>query len=43
MPEYVILIRMEGSTQLWGASNAMPVFTDLSNYMLQYLRIEPVL
>ena len=42
MPEYVILIRMEGNTLLWGVSNAVPVFTDLSNYMLQYLRIEPV-
>ena len=42
LPEYVILIRMEGNTLLWGVSNAVPVFTDLSNFMLQYLRIEPV-
>ncbi len=43
LPEYVILIRMEGNTLLWGVSNAVPLFTELSNYMLQYLRIEPVL
>ena len=43
LPEYVILVRMEGNTLLWGVSNAVPVFTELSNYMLQYLRIEPVL
>ena len=43
LPEYVILIRIEGNTLLWGVSNAVPLFTELSNYMLQYLRIEPVL
>ena len=42
LPEYVILVRLETNTRLWG-SNAVPVFNELSNYMLQYLRIEPVL
>ncbi len=41
MPEYVILVRVEGNVLLWGVSNAVPMFTDLSNYMLQYLQIEP--
>lgn len=43
MPKYVILVRIDGNTLLWGASNALPVFTELSNYMLEYLRIEPVI
>jgi cell division protein FtsI/penicillin-binding protein 2 len=42
MPEYVILVRMEANAALWGR-NAVPSFTELSNYMLQYLRIEPVI
>ncbi len=42
LPEYVILVRLETNTRLWG-SNAVPVFNELSNYMLHYLRIEPVL
>ena len=42
LPEYVILVRMEANTALWGR-NAVPSFTELSNYMLQYLRIEPVI
>ena len=41
LPEYVILVRMEANATLWGR-NAVPSFTELSNYMLQYLRIEPV-
>ena len=42
-PEYVILVRLDGNTLLWGVSNAVPVFTELSNFMLEYLRIEPVI
>ena len=42
LPEYVILVRMEANALLWGRS-AVPSFTELSNYMLQYLRIEPVI
>lgn len=42
LPAYVILVRIDGNTLLWGVSNAVPVFTELSNYMLEYLRIEPV-
>ncbi len=43
LPEYVILVRVEGTTMLWGASSALPIFNQLSNFMLEYLRIEPVL
>jgi cell division protein FtsI/penicillin-binding protein 2 len=42
LPEYVIMIRLDGTVLLWGAQDAVPVFTELSNYMLEYLRIEPV-
>lgn len=41
LPRYVIMVRLDGETLLWGARNAIPVFTELSNYMLQYLRMEP--
>ena len=43
LPEYVILVRIDGNVLLWGVSNAVPIFTELSNYMIDYLRIEPVL
>jgi len=41
LPSYVIMIRLDGETLLWGSLDAVPVFTELSNFMLQYLRIEP--
>ena len=41
LPEYVIMIRLDGNVLLWGSQDAIPVFTELSNYMLEYLRIEP--
>jgi cell division protein FtsI/penicillin-binding protein 2 len=41
LPSYVIMIRLDGETLLWGSLDAIPVFTELSNYMLRYLRIEP--
>ncbi len=41
MPQYVVMIRLDGNILLWGAQDAIPVFTEISNFMLQYLRIEP--
>jgi cell division protein FtsI/penicillin-binding protein 2 len=41
LPSYVIMVRLDGEKLLWGSIDAVPVFTKLSNYMLQYLRIEP--
>ncbi len=41
LPSYVIMVRLDGETLLWGSLDAIPVFTEISNYMLQYLRIEP--
>ena len=41
LPEYVIMIRLDGNRLLWGAIDAIPVFTEISNFMLEYLRIAP--
>ncbi len=41
LPSYVVMVRLDGETLLWGSLDAIPVFTEISNYMLQYLRIEP--
>ena len=41
LPEYVILVRLDGNTLLWGGLNAVPLFTEISNYMISYLRIAP--
>ena len=42
MPEYVVMIRLDGNSLLWGSLDAVPVFTEISNYLLEYLRIEPI-
>lgn len=39
MPQYVVMVRLDGTRLLWGSQDAVPIFTDISNYMLQYLRI----
>lgn len=41
LPRYVVMVRLDGNTLLWGSQNAIPVFTEISNYMLQYLRMQP--
>lgn len=41
-PEYVVLVRLDGDVLLWGAMDAIPIFTEISNYMLQYLRVQPI-
>jgi cell division protein FtsI/penicillin-binding protein 2 len=41
-PEYVIMIQVSGKDKLMqGARDAMPIFTDISNWMLDYLKIQP--
>jgi stage V sporulation protein D (sporulation-specific penicillin-binding protein) len=41
-PQYVIMIQVSGSNQiLGGAQDALPIFTDISNWMLDYLKIQP--
>ncbi|MFZ1250689.1 MAG: penicillin-binding protein 2 [Candidatus Microsaccharimonas sp.] len=41
-PEYVIMVTMHGDNRiLGGAQDAGPVFTDISNWMLSYLKVQP--
>jgi cell division protein FtsI/penicillin-binding protein 2 len=40
--EYVIMVEVSGKDQkLAGAADALPIFTDISNWMLDYLKIQP--
>lgn len=41
-PEYVIMVSIHGEDRILGGSaDAMPIFTDISNWMLDYLKIQP--
>ena len=41
-PQYVIMVSVSGDHKTFGgAQNAMPVFTDISNWLLDYLKIQP--
>jgi cell division protein FtsI/penicillin-binding protein 2 len=41
-PQYVIMVQVSGQDQeLGGAQQALPIFTDISNWMLDYLKIQP--
>jgi len=41
-PEYVIMVSIHGDHRvLGGSTDAMPIFTDISNWMLGYLKIQP--
>lgn len=41
-PEYVIMVSIHGERRILGGStDAMPIFTDISNWMLDYLKIQP--
>ncbi len=40
--EYVIMVQVSGDhMQMQGAMHAMPIFTDISNWMLDYLSVKP--
>jgi cell division protein FtsI/penicillin-binding protein 2 len=42
LSEYVIMIQVSGDHKtLQGARDALPIFTDISNWMLDYLKIKP--
>lgn len=42
MPRYVIMARVAGKNmQLEGDASAMPIFTDISNWMIDYLKLQP--
>lgn len=40
MPQYVIIVRLDGNVYLY-TSPAVRAFSELSNFMLEYLKIEP--
>jgi len=41
-PRYVIMVQVSGQGQkLAGAADALPIFTDISNWMLDYLKVQP--
>jgi cell division protein FtsI/penicillin-binding protein 2 len=41
-PRYVIMVQVSGKNKaLGGASDAMPIFTDISNWMIDYLKLRP--
>jgi cell division protein FtsI/penicillin-binding protein 2 len=41
-PEYVIMVAVYGKDKVFqGARDASPIFTDISNWMLDYLKIQP--
>lgn len=41
-PKYVIMVSIHGQGRILGGSaDAMPIFTDISNWMLDYLKIQP--
>ncbi len=42
MPRYVIMVEVSGKNMsLAGNKDAMPIFTDLSNWMIDYLKLQP--
>ncbi len=42
MPQYVIMVSVYGKDKVFqGARDASPIFTDISNWMLDYLKIQP--
>ncbi len=41
-PQYVIMVSIHGDHRvLGGSADAMPIFSDISNWMLDYLKIQP--
>ena len=41
-PKYVIMVRVSGKNlNLGGSTDAMPIFTDISNWMIDYMKLQP--
>jgi cell division protein FtsI/penicillin-binding protein 2 len=42
LPQYVIMVQVSGEKmRLAGNKDAMPIFTDISNWMIDYLKLQP--
>ena len=43
VPRYVIMVEVSGKGKnLQGNKDAMPIFTDISNWMIDYLKLQPI-
>ncbi|MBN1483510.1 MAG: penicillin-binding protein 2 [Chloroflexia bacterium] len=40
-PRFLMLVRLEGETEVWGDQVAMPIFRELTQFLLGYLRVPP--
>jgi cell division protein FtsI/penicillin-binding protein 2 len=41
-PQYVIMVQVSGEgMNLEGGKHAAPIFTDISNWMIDYLKLQP--
>jgi cell division protein FtsI/penicillin-binding protein 2 len=41
-PRYVIMVQVSGKNMnLEGGKHAMPIFTDISNWMIDYMKLQP--
>ena len=42
LPEYLVMVKIWGEGKhIEGEKHAMPVFNDISNYLIDYLKIPP--
>ncbi len=42
-PRYVIMVEVSGKGKnLQGNKDAMPIFTDISNWLIDYLKLQPI-
>jgi cell division protein FtsI/penicillin-binding protein 2 len=42
LTKYVIMVQVSGDHKAFGGSkDALPIFTDISNWMLDYLKVQP--
>ena len=42
VPRYVIMVEISGKgMNLTGGTHALPIFTDISNWMIDYLKLSP--
>lgn len=40
-PRYVIMVKASGPNMAIGGSDVIPIFTDISNWMIDYLKLQP--
>lgn len=40
-PKYVIMVRLWGEGQIFGGQSPIPIFTNISNWLIDYLKLQP--